>query len=156
MKTAKSILIENDIRPSYHRVRIMCYLMKNKIHPTAESIYRELLEETQTISKVTVYNTLNLFRKKGLVNTLDISGEETRFDITTTPHPHFLCTECGEVTDYKEMDAPLDKIIGESPYIKDVQLVLRGVCEKCRNPMDEKKLSVQDKEEARLYYFKVH
>ena len=57
-------LKENGIKPSYQRMKIYEFLLQNRIHPTVDTIYRALNKEIPTLSKTTVYNTLNLFIEK--------------------------------------------------------------------------------------------
>ena len=54
-------LKKHDIKPSYQRMKIFQYLLDNHNHPTVDTIYKALCTEIPTLSKTTVYNTLNLF-----------------------------------------------------------------------------------------------
>ena len=54
-------LKEHNIKPSYQRMKIFQYLLDNHNHPTVDTIYKALCTEIPTLSKTTVYNTLNLF-----------------------------------------------------------------------------------------------
>lgn len=58
--TATEQLIEHNIRPSVQRVAIMQYLLDHRTHPTADDIYTELVKTMPTLSRTTVYNTLQL------------------------------------------------------------------------------------------------
>jgi Fur family iron response transcriptional regulator len=51
------------------------------------------------ISKATVYNTLNLFREKGLLRTVDVDPTRQFYDSSTTAHHHFYNVDTGELTD---------------------------------------------------------
>ncbi|MBE9492712.1 MAG: transcriptional repressor, partial [Bacteroidetes bacterium] len=50
-------LKSHGIKPSYQRVRVFEYLIKNKSHPTVDTVYKALADEIPTLSKTTVYNT---------------------------------------------------------------------------------------------------
>ena len=54
-------LKKNGIKPSIQRMRIFQYLMDNHTHPTVDDIFQNLSPEMPTLSKTTVYNTLNKF-----------------------------------------------------------------------------------------------
>ena len=56
-------LRDHGISPSYQRKRIFEYLYNSKDHPRVNDIYYALIDEIPTLSKTTVYNTLNLFIK---------------------------------------------------------------------------------------------
>ncbi len=125
-------LIEHGINPSYHRIRILSYLLEHKKeHPSADMIYRALIKEIPTLSKTTVYNTLNLFVKKGLVIPITIDEQETRFDIDTEPHGHFLCVKCGRIYDVGKCSALFDKNEIEGHKILECRVYLRGICKDC-------------------------
>ena len=68
-------------------------------HPSAEWVYHELKHDFPDLSLGTVYRNISLFRQEGqLVSCGTVSGQE-RFDATTEPHAHFICTDCGAVID---------------------------------------------------------
>ncbi len=134
LEQLQNILEENNIRPTYIRLRVLDYLDGNKNHPTADMIYEKLLKEIPTISKMSVYNTLNLFSEKGIVNQLVITGTETRFDGNPSSHHHFFCEKCSKVYD-------LGIECGECKYleknsikghkINEAHVSLKGICKNC-------------------------
>ncbi|HOG69585.1 MAG TPA: transcriptional repressor, partial [Fibrobacteraceae bacterium] len=67
MQTHSEILQNKGIRPSVQRVRIFKFLMQSKEHPTVEMIFNALLPEMPSLSRTTVYNTVELFKEVGLV-----------------------------------------------------------------------------------------
>ena len=75
VETLMSIFKNKGIKPSYTRVRIMEYLVANRSHPTADEIYNSLVGEIPTLSKTTVYNSMNAFVQAGLARVITI--EET-------------------------------------------------------------------------------
>jgi Fur family peroxide stress response transcriptional regulator len=138
LEQLKSKLETAGIKPTYIRLRILEYLEKNKIHPTAEIIYEELLNEIPTISKMSVYNTLNMFSEKGVSLHLVISGTEARFDGNTVPHHHFLCEKCGKIIDL-DIECRYFKtgsILGHQ--IKELHGYFKGICSNCRKDAEKK------------------
>ena len=132
-KDIVQILRRQGINPSYQRINIYEYLHKNKIHPTVDNIYRDLIEALPTLSKTTVYNTVDLFVEKGLVKALQISEGENRYEIIIEDHSHFKCELCNSI-----VDIPLESMEflpeTHSEYeIKDVQVLINGICPKCIN-----------------------
>jgi len=53
------ILKAHDLKVSHQRIRLLEYLAENFIHPTADRIMTDLKDELPTLSKSTVYKTLN-------------------------------------------------------------------------------------------------
>lgn len=110
----------------------MQYLDQHRTHPTVEEIYNGLVKEMPTLSRTTIYNTLQLFLEHALISGLTISGSESRFDFETTPHSHFFCKECGVVMDVEKVDCPCEnRGVISGNRIDEVHLYLKGVCKNC-------------------------
>ncbi|WP_073508098.1 Fur family transcriptional regulator [Streptobacillus notomytis] len=133
MKDIEKCLKERGIKPSIHRIKILDYLHSNHVHPTADRIYKDLLPELPTLSKTTVYNTLNLLVENKIANAIVIEGNETRYDVEDYPHGHFKCLKCNKMVDFKidyyKMD--LEKL--GNIYMDEVMFYIKGLCEKCKN-----------------------
>jgi len=131
MKQTNAKLSSNGIKPTYQRMRILKFLHQNRTHPTADTIYRELLKDIPTISRTTVYNTLKKLNDRGMVAMLTITGNEARFDSETAPHHHFLCEKCGAIIDI-DVRCPLaDKMSVGGHTIKEIHGYFKGVCSRC-------------------------
>jgi len=63
----KHILSSAGLKATVQRLIILDALSDNYNHPTAENIYKKIKKEYPSISLSTVYNTLEIFRKHGLV-----------------------------------------------------------------------------------------
>lgn len=123
---------ENEgVHPSYHRLKILEYLMNHRTHPTVERIPKELSKEIPTLSKTTIYNTLKLFVSKGIVQELTIEEKEMRYDANTKPHAHFKCMECGDVYDLALEFPNLEREMIEGHKVTECHVYLKGVCKNC-------------------------
>ena len=83
---ALEILIKHDIKPSVQRLAVMEYMLTHFTHPTVDEIYSSLSPSIPTLSKTTIYNTLNLFEEQGVVLYLGIDKKNARFDGNTSRH----------------------------------------------------------------------
>lgn len=90
-------------RHSRQRELIKEFLKGRKDHPTADVVYRNVQIQNPNISLGTVYRNLTLLAEAGEISRLDVGDGIDRFDADTSPHYHFVCRECGGVTDL-EMD----------------------------------------------------
>ena len=131
MEEIRKFLESKGVHPSYHRIKILEYLMKNKSHPTVEIIYKDLHKEIPTLSKTTIYNTLNLFAEKGIVTVLTIDEREARYDLETETHAHFKCKKCGKVFDIWLSKDITNKLATEGHLVEEIHLYLKGVCKEC-------------------------
>lgn len=131
MKTVKSILEKNDINPSYQRLIIYKYLKENQVHPSIEGIYNDLKDSNPTLSKTTVYNTVNLFCYKGLLMKIHCDEKQMRYDINTHNHIHFQCEKCGEVYDINKENELFDYDFIDNHKIEEVNIGMKGICKNC-------------------------
>jgi Fe2+ or Zn2+ uptake regulation protein len=131
MMNIPEYLHEHGVKPSYPRVRILDYMLVKKNHPTVDMIYAELSKEIPTLSRTTVYNTVNLFNEKGLVQKLGIDEQETRYDADISVHAHFRCDSCGKILDLTT-EGELPEITGpEQITVREIQFYVKGLCEQC-------------------------
>ena len=133
MISSAVILQNHHIRPSVQRLVIFDYLRENKVHPSVDSIYQALLPEHPGLSRTTVYNTLELLAKHGLVVSLDFGEGYLRYDGETVPHSHFQCERCGAVIDIMESPAGCEKMLPRGSSLSSASLYLRGRCPKCNS-----------------------
>ena len=124
-------LTSKNIKPSVQRIKILEYMINNECHPNADQIYQQLQKDIPTLSKTTVYNTLERFVEAGLVKLLNIEENENRYDIITELHGHFKCEECGSIINF---DLDSDQISSEMLdgfMIRDKNVYFKGVCPHC-------------------------
>ncbi len=130
-KDLSAELKNRKVRPSYQRIKVLEYLNKNQCHPTVDQIFKDLQSEIPTLSKSTIYNTLNLFLKSGLIRVINIEDNETRYDIITKNHGHFKCESCGKIFNFS-IDFNSLKTEELSGFkIIDKNLYFKGICPKC-------------------------
>ena len=120
------------IKPSVQRSAVMDFLLKNRIHPTIEEIYLSLSPYMPTLSKTTVYNTLDLFVQKGAVRALAIDEKNARYDVDISAHAHFICRECGAVHDIFNLQPQMYEIPDSQFTIDAVEISYSGKCNCCQ------------------------
>mgnify|MGYP000893313405 CR=1 len=126
------VLSKKGIRPTQQRIAVYEYLLSHPEHPSADTIYRALVEKYPVFSRTTIYNSLNTLVEAGLVRQVNICAEEQHFDATTSDHGHFLCSKCGKIYDF-EVDSVSLNMFCPSGFEKtqgDVFFI--GVCPDCK------------------------
>jgi Fe2+ or Zn2+ uptake regulation protein len=124
-------LVKKNLRPSHHRIKILEYLLDKQGHPSVDQIFNDLHKEIPTLSKSTVYNTLNLFITARLVRMLTIEDNETRYDLIVDKHGHFKCESCDTIYDFK---INIDEFIADELsdfQINDQDVYFKGICPSC-------------------------
>ncbi|RRD38467.1 transcriptional repressor [Leptotrichia sp. OH3620_COT-345] len=124
-------LKENGIKPSIQRIKIFQYLLEHHSHPTVDDIFQSLSTEIPTLSKTTVYNTLNIFVESHIVHEVIIEENEVRYDVITGTHGHFKCKICGEITDFDIDLSKLDLQKLGHVEIEETHFYLKGTCVRC-------------------------
>jgi len=115
------------------RTAVMNYLLNNRTHPTVEEIYLSLSPMMPTLSKTTVYNTLNLFVERGAIRALAIDEKNARFDVDITAHAHFICRSCGTVHDIFSVKPEVFQLPENSEFlIQSVEVSYSGICNQCK------------------------
>lgn len=122
-------LSAHHIRPSFQRCRIYQVLAGRKTHPTIDEIYQALLPEIPSLSKTTIYNTMELFIREQIVQPLSIEGNLLRYDADISSHGHFQCLECGKVYDFALTETEIPELRGFE--VKNRNYFFKGVCPAC-------------------------
>lgn len=128
-------LREEGFKITPQRMAIVEYLLKTEDHPSAEHIHKTIMKRYPMISLSTVYKTLDLLKKKGIVSEIDVEGE-ARFDAHTDEHINLVCMNCGKIDDVDE-DSLKDiqaKAARKSKYlIVKSSFELLGYCNNCKS-----------------------
>lgn len=131
------VLEKSGLHASHHRLKILEFLNDNRVHPSADDIYKNLLTEIPTLSKTTVYNTLKVFWDKKIVSMVTTEDDEIRYDYSEEPHLHFRCKKCGVLYDiFHECDTLKQQEI-EGHLITEHYLYFRGICSICRKKKEK-------------------
>lgn len=104
------LLRGRGIRPTRQRVRIGQELFRQTRHLSAEQVMEQLQSGEETVAKATVYNTLGLFARKGLVREVIVDPSRVFYDPNTKPHHHFYDIDKGTLADIDEDDIALSKL----------------------------------------------
>ena len=119
------------IKPSLQRLLILNFLNDCRTHPTAEQISTDLAARGHALSKATIYNTLTLFVQKGILRIVIVDQGESRYDLLTRDHAHFVCERCGTIFDVPIDFDPLNPLFENAGVIRQRDLFYRGICRSC-------------------------
>jgi Fe2+ or Zn2+ uptake regulation protein len=124
-------LKKNNIRLTHQRLKVLEYLSNSKSHPTVEQIYNALKKEVPSLSKTTIYNTLNYLAELNLIQILAIDANEAHFDAVTKTHGHFKCKTCGKIYDFDINMNSCETEELENFEIHEKLVYFKGICSGC-------------------------
>jgi Fur family transcriptional regulator, iron response regulator len=120
-------LRRSGIQPSAQRVAVAEYVLGTDAHPSADQVWAEVKARVPMISRATVYNTLNLFVRKGLLRQLQLAEGRVSFDPNLEPHHHFIDEATGVVVDVPWDALEVRRVEGlRGLEVREYQVVLRG------------------------------
>jgi Fe2+ or Zn2+ uptake regulation protein len=94
-----STLRAHDIQPTPQRIAVAEFVLATSAHPSADEVWEGVRRICPTVSRATVYNTLNLLVDKGLLRTQVLKGGTVVFDPRIEAHHHFIDEETGTIYD---------------------------------------------------------
>jgi Fe2+ or Zn2+ uptake regulation protein len=120
-------LERHGIQPSAQRIAVAEYVLETTAHPSADRVFEEVRARIPLISRATVYNTLNLLVRKGLLRQLVLAEGKVVFDPNVERHHHFIDEATGAIHDvpWEALDVrKVDALKGVK--VREYQVVLRG------------------------------
>ena len=126
-KSTFKTLSSLDIKPTSQRVDIANIILCKDQHLSAEDIITALNDSGSNISRATVYNTLNLFAEKGLVQPVVIDSSKIYYDSKTTPHSHYYNIDTGEISDFEFENLKISPLpeLPENTFQDGIDIVVR-------------------------------
>lgn len=126
---------EKGLKITPQRSLIFDELSKATDHPTADAIYKRVRKSLSNISFDTVYRTLLSFTEIGIVNLVEGTGEQRRFEPNLHQHHHFRCIKCFTIYDFENdayNDIAVPEAVQKQGTIINKRVVLEGICSKCK------------------------
>ena len=129
-------LKDQGIRVTPQRLAVAEVVINSADHPTARDIYSRVREFFPYLTLATVYSTLTILEKVGLVAQLPFQ-KESRYDSNNTLHLNLVCTQCESIIDSDTGDQYLNKIKdiiqGSGTFqVKYQRFDIYGLCGSCR------------------------
>ena len=104
-------------------------------HPTADWIFESVRTSVPKISLGTVYRNLSVLKDEGLVREIHGTDRRAHFDADLSPHAHFICLECGSISDVHstvELDwRKIKELVGCE--VTEQRIEFSGVCAGCHH-----------------------
>jgi len=140
--TRSSLLKEltaGGVRITSQRRLLVGIIQDSPRHLNAAEILELARKRDSNIDRATVYRTISLLKRRGLIDELDlmhVEGEKHYYEAKTNrDHCHMTCLECGAVIEYaspafERLRAAMAR--QEDFLIRVVRLEVGGLCSGCR------------------------
>lgn len=132
-------LVSRGIRITSQRRLLVHIIQDSSWHLDAAKLLELAQKQDAEIDRATVYRTIALLKKQGLIDELDLmhlQGEKHYYEAKTSrDHCHMACFHCGAILEYaslsfEKLKAEIDKASGF--HIQVARLELGGLCKRCR------------------------
>ena len=129
-------LSEKGYRMTPQREMILSAIESSHDHVSAEEIYARVVAKYPHVNISTVYRTLELLKKLGMVYEINLGEGRIRYHAEGSGHHHHLvCQGCGQVIDIEEegLSSLRDLLLRDYGFSADLRhLGIFGLCETCR------------------------
>jgi Fur family ferric uptake transcriptional regulator len=140
---SKAKLNKKGIRFTKQRDLLMMQILNLNDHFSADTLYIKLKIKGINISRATIYRTLTLFEECGIIKKALKDEDISYYEASEMDehHDHLICVECGEIIEFcsEEIEKIQKEIYDKYNYLPaSHQLILKGICEKCRRKINGK------------------
>lgn len=99
----------HGLRVTPQRTAILQAIIDLNDHPSTESLMKYIRSKYPNISLSTVYNTLRLFNREGIIRTVSTGNNVSRLDPVMKNHHHIHWSDSDKIIDFEDMK--LDNIL---------------------------------------------
>ena len=105
VKHFKDVLRADGVRITRQRSAILAVLAKASDHPDANELHRRAQEIDPAVSLATVYRTLSVLEKQGVVHRHSFAETSARFETADVPHhDHIIDTDTGKIIEFRSAE----------------------------------------------------
>lgn len=132
-------LVKRGVRMTWQRRLLVRIIQDSPRHLDAAELLKIAKRSDPRLDRATVYRTIALLKKGGLIDELDlmhIEGEKHYYEAKTSrDHCHLACFQCGAILEYasRSFEKLKEEIAAKSGFeIRAVRLEVGGLCAACQ------------------------
>jgi Fur family transcriptional regulator, ferric uptake regulator len=141
-------LTRQGYRMTPQRMMIVDAIEHAENHISAEDIFKQVVAKYPNVNVSTVYRTLELLEKRGLVTKTEMGvGHIVYHPLEKGHHHHLICRECGSVVNLDEsVLTPLQESLQQNyQFTADLRhLGIMGLCAECNKKSGNKQTNSQN------------
>ena len=110
-------------------------------HLSAEELYNVLQEKDSPISLSTIYRTLKLMARMGILRELELAEGHKHYELNQ-PYPHhhhhLICVRCNKTIEFKNdsiLKTGTKTAHKEGYHLLDCQLTIHAICPSCQRAL---------------------
>jgi Fur family transcriptional regulator, ferric uptake regulator len=131
-------LAARSLRVTAQRRAIIDTVFATRRHFTAEELLAWSRRRDESVSRATVYRTLPLLTKSGLVREMDFGGDQKFYDPNYAERPHhnhIICEDCQKIVEFdsdkiEQLEAEISERLGFS--VASHRLQITAHCEELK------------------------
>ena len=139
MNEVEKLLRDDGYKFTNPRRIVARVIEEKKTHLTANEIWENVQAIDESIGRMTVYRTLDLFTRLGYIRPASQSATDARSGIVYIlmedgHHHHIICQECNSIIEFDECDMEALVQVLEDKYACKINghlLEFYGTCESC-------------------------
>lgn len=139
-RNLKELLKKSGYKFTGQRSAVLDVLLKySGSHLSIDDIYKYVRQTNPDIGIATVYRTLTILEKIGVVVKLDLDDGLSRYELARQDedhrHHHLICNKCGSVSEVEEdlLDSLEEQILLKNDFlVTDHRVMFYGLCHNCR------------------------
>jgi Fur family peroxide stress response transcriptional regulator len=147
MKHFEEVCRRAGVKITHQRMEVFRQVAQSGRHPDAGTVFRGVRKRVPTISLDTVYRTLWLLTDHGLIRTLGPPRERARFDANLRRHHHFVCRQCGLITDFYSDaldELQLPEAVAAIGLVETTHVEAEGVCRSCSSHQEKTRSTTEN------------
>jgi len=133
----QQFLAGQGLKLTNERAALVREIFSAHYHFEADELLFKMKEKSVKISRATIYRTLELLVKSGMVRRVHLGEEHYHYEFVSgnSHHDHLICTTCGSVIEFNDpaLEARQREICERkkfTPTFHNLQIL--GVCDECR------------------------
>jgi len=133
----QNFLATQGLKLTNERVALVREIFSQHYHFEADELLFKMKEKRLKISRATIYRTLELLVKSGMVRRVHLGEDHYHYEYVSgdSHHDHLICTTCGTVIEFHDpvLEERQLEICGRkkfTPTFHNLQIL--GICDSCR------------------------
>ena len=132
----KEYLLSKNLKFTAERQTILDRVFANHKHFEADELLVDLRQNKLKISKATIYRTLSLLVKSGLLREVIFGERHAHYEQVYghEHHDHLVCNNCGKIIEFVEhrIEKLQDEVCKKNKFEPEShRLQIQGLCEDC-------------------------